>query len=467
MKEQLSHADTCRICGRPLANPDEELCVACRQMEAVKARYIQTAPRKAVRRRMNPLTKHLLVAACVLTVIFFVLSAASVFLYSIYSPEKFLDTLDAALAAGDIRALTPLLEGEGLAVSPEGAAALCLAFEEADARAALREQLSAQIIDPKAQGDYPALRLVKTPVFLGYGRCTLGVRSVQLLLAAPARELRLSLGGVPCTGEQTANGILYQHLFPGLYACSVTGVTAAGQPVSGEVTPLLLFSTEEPTVFDGALPVSAVTVTGCVSDNAVISVDGAPVAQKPMHSVVTLPQVALGSVIRMEYTAPWGAVTRSEVAFQSREQTELAFTEFVTEGGVPSSEELTPLISIFFGTYLDAINNQDPARISGCTEECRAAMNAADGSEYQTGHLFLSDAVACAPVVTSEMVDGAPHVTCLARMDYHIMNRTTAEERALVDFVRCTFVWQDGWVLNQYVLTDEAAYNAAWNDGQG
>lgn len=475
-------ANVCRICGWPLADTEDDLCTACRAMEAVKGTSSRTASesrtgrtkkgvrtREKVRRPMNPLTRNLLIAVCVLTAIFAVLTTASLILYDLYSPERFLDLLDTALATGDTRTLGLFLQGDDLAISSEGTSALCLAFEDDEkARRELRAQLSAQAVDPAAGGPYPSLRLVKTPVFLGYGRCSLGVHSVQLLLSAPARDVRLSLDNVPRTGEQTADGILYKNLFPGLYTCSVTGVTAAGQPVSGDITTLRLFSSEEPTRFDGALPVASVTISGCVSDEAIISVDGVTVRQRPLHSIVTLPQVAVGSVIRMEYQTPWGAVTRGDVTFTDLNQTSLAFANIVTEGGIPTAEQLNPLLSIFFGSYLDAINNQDPTRISGCTDFGRVSMNAAAGTDYQTHHLFLLDAVTCAPTITSEMESsGTPRVTCCTRMDYHIMNRETNEERALTDFARCTFIWQGGWLLDTYTPIDEPTYTAALDLAQG
>ena len=36
---------------------------------------------------------------------------------------------------------------------------------------------------------------------------------------------------------------------------------------------------------------------------------------EPVNGVVTLPQVAVGSTIGMQYTAPWGAVTTASVQF--------------------------------------------------------------------------------------------------------------------------------------------------------
>ena len=137
----------------------------------------------------------------------------------------------------------------------------------------------------------------KESVFFGYSRYSLTVHSVRLLLSSPVQNLRLSLDGVPRTGEQTADGILYQNLFPGLYTCTVTGTTDARQAVEGDATGLALLSSVEPTVCSGALLIADITVSGCVNDGAVITVDGAAVEQKPVNGVVTLPQVAVGSTI--------------------------------------------------------------------------------------------------------------------------------------------------------------------------
>ena len=106
-------ANVCRICGWPLTDTDDDLCTACRAMETVKGNPTRTVPEKGAgrtrrgvrtrektKKRMNPLTRNLLIAVCVLTVIFAALTAASVILYDLYSPERFLDLLDTALANG-------------------------------------------------------------------------------------------------------------------------------------------------------------------------------------------------------------------------------------------------------------------------------------------------------------------------------------------------------------------------------
>ena len=345
--------DTCKNCGKPLENPDQELCPACRAVENAKARTRREEKAgHARRRRMNRTTRKMLIAVCVLAVVFTGLCVTATVMYDKYNPDEFIASVDAALEAGDARALKNLLKGEDLTVSDEGAAALCRAFTDAAQREALRGQLEDQVVDGGAQGAFSALGVEKESVFFGYSRYSLTVHSVRLLLSSPVQNLRLSLDGVPRTGEQTADGILYQNLFPGLYTCTVTGTTAAGQAVEGDATDLALLSSVEPTVFSGALPIADITVSGCVNDGAVITVDGAAVEQKPVNGVVTLPQVAVGSTIGMQYTAPWGAVTTASVQFADKTVTALAFENPVTEGGGAEHAAHRPL-----------------CRISGCAEQ--------------------------------------------------------------------------------------------------
>ena len=239
--------DTCKNCGKPLENPDQELCPACRAVENAKARTRREEKAgHARRRRMNRTTRKMLIAVCVLAVVFIGLCVTATVMYDKYNPDEFIASVDAALEAGDARALKNLLKGEDLTVSDEGAAALCRAFTDAAQREALRGQLEDQVVDGGAQGAFSALGVEKESVFFGYSRYSLTVHSVRLLLSSPVQNLRLSLDGVPRTGEQTADGILYQNLFPGLYTCTVTGTTAAGQAVEGDATDLALLSSAAP-----------------------------------------------------------------------------------------------------------------------------------------------------------------------------------------------------------------------------
>ncbi len=126
MKDEIYTPDVCQNCGRPLANADGELCPACRAMEAAKAQYLKkehiARPR---RRRVNRTTRGMLITVCVLAAVFLGLCTAATVLYEAHRPDAFLSALDTALAAGDVRTVKGMLAGDDLAVSDEGAAALC------------------------------------------------------------------------------------------------------------------------------------------------------------------------------------------------------------------------------------------------------------------------------------------------------------------------------------------------------
>ena len=455
--------DTCKNCGKPLENPDQELCPACRAVENAKARTRREEKAgHARRRRMNRTTRKMLIAVCVLAVVFTGLCVTATVMYDKYNPDEFIASVDAALEAGDARALKNLLKGEDLTVSDEGAAALCRAFTDAAQREALRGQLEDQVVDGGAQGAFSALGVEKESVFFGYSRYSLTVHSVRLLLSSPVQNLRLSLDGVPRTGEQTADGILYQNLFPGLHTCTVTGTTAAGQAVEGDATDLALLSSVEPTVFSGALPIADITVSGCVNDGAVITVDGAAVEQKPVNGVVTLPQVAVGSTIGMQYTAPWGAVTTASVQFADKTVTALAFENPVTEGGVPAAGELNTLLTAHYAAYLDALNNQDTALISGCTEEYKAALAQGVVSDTHKANLYVMGTAECNPAaIKSTAADGTARVSCYVKLTYTYSDRESHEETPATAYRVYTFTWADGWKVSASADSTEEAYNAA------
>ena len=84
--------------------------------------------------------RKMLIAVCVLAVVFTGLCVTATVMYDKYNPDEFIASVDAALEAGDARALKNLLKVEDLTVSDEGAAALCRAFTDAAQREALRGQ---------------------------------------------------------------------------------------------------------------------------------------------------------------------------------------------------------------------------------------------------------------------------------------------------------------------------------------
>lgn len=455
--------DTCKNCGMPLDDPDAELCSACRAEKSALAQTRRASRASHTRRRrMNRTTRNLLIVVCVLTVILIALCTTATVMYNRYNPEKFLAQLDTILAQGDAKELKPLLRGSNLSVSDEGAAALCRAFADETRRTELCAQLEAQIIDETAQGGFPSLQLQKEPVFFGYCRYAVSVQSVSLLLNAPAQNLVLSINGIPQNGTHTENGILYENLFPGSYTVSVTGTTVAGQDVSGSETVLSLFETDEPTLFAGALPIGAVTVSGCVSDDAVITLDDKPLADKPVDGVITLPQIAIGSVIGMSYTSPWGSVTTASVEFTNADESELHFENAVTEGGVPAADSVNSLLTAHLATYLDALTHQDTALISGCTADHKNHLAESLTSEEHKKQIYVMESAECrseALKLTEE--NGGARVSCYARVKYSTIDRESNEKQEHTEYKIFSLIWEDGWKVSDSVSSSEEAFNAA------
>ncbi len=402
-------------------------------------------------------------AVGVLAVLFIALSAASVILYQKYNPEAFIEGVMAAVKNQDAAALAALTVSEELTVSEDNARLLCEAFSGKNAQKALKEQLHEQVLDPELPGDYEALSVQKKTVFFGFCDYKLEVSGVQLLLRTDAQNVLMSLNGTARTGEQTDGGILYKNLFPGRYTCAVTGTSAAGQSLTGEATPLDLFTVSSPFVFDGALPMADITVSGAPNDQTTIYINDAEVSQKPVNGTVSLPQVAVGSTISMRYVAEHGAVTTGSVTFTDKNNTVLAFENVKTEGETPSADAINGLLCAYYASFFNAVNNQDAAQATNLTESLRSAV-----AGQITGDLFkdkifqFTNAVVNAGAIQAQKVGDKPGFWCNAAVAYHYTEKTEdhAQGDALL-YESCEFVFENGaWVLNRTAAIDEAKYNA-------
>lgn len=453
--------DTCKNCGMPLDDPDAELCPACRTQASALPRARRAAPASHARRtRMDRTTRSMLILTGILSVILAVLCITATVMYDRYNPEKFLAALDSALAKSDVGALKPMLTGANLAVSDEGTLTLCRAFAQQADRNKLCAQLEAQIIDESYTGDFPALAIEKEPVFFGYCRYRVCVHSVSLLLNAPAQNLVLSLDGIPQNGTHSEKGILYENLFPGSYTVSVTGTTAAGQSVTGSDVTLTLFDPSEPALFAGALPIGAVKVSGCPSDEAVITLDGTPLADKPSGGVITLPQIALGSEIGMSYTSPWGSVTTASVQFTDVSVSELSFQNFVTQGGAPAPDALNSLLTAHLATYYDALTHQDTALISGCTADYKNHLAEGLASETHKQNIYALKSAACRPEAIKFVEEnGSARASCYARIEYSTLNRESNQETQHTEYRVFALIWQDGWKVSGSAASTQEAFD--------
>lgn len=441
--------NTCEKCGAPLPEGQTGICRSC----------ARTQSRAAARART---TRTMAVAAAVLAVIFIALGTASILLYRSHNPQRFIASLTAALEKGDTKSLAGMVTGTDIAVSDEGLSALCRAFADEPARLALTEQLTAQTADSSASGAYPALGAARQSVFLGYSDYKLTVHSVQLLLTSQAQTPLLTLGDISRTGESTAQGVLYKNLFPGSYLCTVTASSATGQSVTGTPTAVNLFSVSAPTLFDGALPLADVTVANCVSDDAEISVGGVLVSQKPSGGVVALPQVAVGTTISLRYTAPYGAVTTASVVFADKSAAALAFGNVTTQGGVPSKADTDTLLRGYYAAYLDAINNQDAARLKNATDAWREQLAAALSSAENKASVFEFTDAACEEAsLAGRKVGELPGFVCNATVSYKYTGRTDHKDHTSALKLSFEVVYvNSAWTVNRVATCSDADYAA-------
>lgn len=422
-------------------------------------------PRRA-RTATATATRAMAILAGVLTVTLAALSVASIVLYNKYNPDKFIQSVISGLEEGSA-ALTAHVTSEDLGELDAGSLApLTAYFSDAAARERLKAQLEDQVMDPSRTGDaFPALGVQKTPVVLGYCDYKLTVHSVQLLLTSSAQNLLLNLDGQPRTGEPTAEGVLYKNLVPGRYVAVVTAADATGQQVTGTQTKLELFDHAAPQAFSGALPIGDLTISGCVNDEAVISVNGIDVAQKPVDGVVKLSQVAVGSVIGMTYTAPYGAVSTASVTFSDAAVTDLAFTNVQTAGGVPDGPTTDLMLAAYYASYLNGLNQRDPAQVAGITEQMRQQLAAEFADPQHEGKVYSYLNAVCNPATLQLYTGGEkPTFWCAAALAYSYTDSSGAGPASgnVLRNQGVEFVYMEGqgWLINRTVEITQDQYNA-------
>lgn len=424
-------------------------------------------PKKKPRRaRASTATRAMAILAGVLAVTLAALSTASIVLYNKYNPDKFIQSVITALADGDA-SLTARITSEDLGeLDTDSLAPLTAYFSDAAARDRLKAQLEDQVMDPSRTGDaFPALGVQKTPVVFGYCDYKLTVHSVQLLLTSSAQNLLLNLDGRPRTGEPTAEGVLYKNLVPGRYEAVVTAADATGQQVTGTQTKLELFDHAAPQAFSGALPIGDLTISGCVNDEAVISVNGIDVAQKPVDGVVKLSQVAVGSVIGMTYTAPYGAVSTASVTFSDAAVTDLAFTNVQTAGGVPDGPTTDLMLAAYYASYLNGLNQRDPAQVAGITEQMRQQLAAEFADPQHEGKVYSYLNAVCNPA-TLQLYSGGEHPAfwcdIAAAYAYTSSSGEGPASGNVLRYQGVEFVYLEGqgWLINRTVEITEDQFNA-------
>ncbi|MEG1321685.1 MAG: hypothetical protein RSD01_01040 [Ruthenibacterium sp.] len=451
----------CKNCGAILPESSRDVCPVCGAEQAPgssKASYV-----RQTRKSHDKTVMTLCIIAAVLAVTLAAASITCSVLYDKYNPNQILDSIGSALLAGDTAHLKPLLDCGELDDSTANLQALCRAFTTQEAVDVLRTQLSAQAVQPDAASErYPALRLVHEKVFLGYYNYKMAVSPVSLQIPASVQNPLLSVDGAAYTGVADDAGVLYTGLFPGVHNCVVSAQSGTGDRVLGVDTELSLFNTDVPTVFAGALALANITVSGCNADDAIITINDKEVPQKPVNGVVSLPQVAVGSKIHMVFKTAYGATTTGDAVFTDIAQPALTFGNLVTEGGVPTEEQLNSILSGYFASYLDCANTQDMTKLLVSTtlnhERLTAGIGAADLKDNL--FVFTSAAVQYASVQQSEY-EAQPTILCNVIFHYTATNRKSNEVVERQTLQTCELVFKgDQWLLNRTVPCSEVDFTA-------
>ncbi|MEG1639577.1 MAG: hypothetical protein RR284_01490 [Ruthenibacterium sp.] len=451
----------CKNCGAILPESSRDVCPVCGAEQAPgssKASYV-----RQTRKSRDKTVMILCIIAAVLAVILAAASITCSVLYDKYNPNQILYSLGSALLAGDTAHLKPLLDCGELDDSTANLQALCRAFTTQEAVDVLRTQLSAQAVQPDAASErYPALRLVREKVFLGYHNYKMAVSPVSLQIPTSVQNPLLSVDGEAYTGVADDAGVLYTGFFPGVHNCVVSAQSGTGDRVLGVDTELSLFNTDAPTVFSGALALANITVSGCNADDAIITINDKEVPQKPVNGVVSLPQVAVGSKIHMVFKTAYGATTTGDAVFTDIAQPALTFGNLVTEGGVPTEEQLNSIFSGYFASYLDCANTQDMTKLLVSTtlnhERLTAGIGAADLKDNL--FVFTSAAVQYASIQQSEY-EAQPTILCNVIFHYTATNRKSNEVAERQTLQTCELVFKgDQWLLNRTVPCSEVDFTA-------
>ncbi len=330
--------------------------------------------------QLPPVSKTIIVLTCILCVVLVLLAGASIasnLLYSSYSEGAFYTQLETALIASDVGTLKGMVVGSGIEVTDAGLAALSKQFQTKQ----MVEELVASFNIATSSGEinsdiYSSLSLLKEEVFLGYNEYKLQVKPVDLNVPVMSENAVLTMDNIPVMGTYTNEIMAYTGIFPGIYTAVVTDQTLVGQSIQGEATDIALFDSNVAYVFEGALPISDITIAGCAQDNAVIYVNDVQVNEVPVGGTVTLPSVLVGSNIKIVITTQSGAVASSVVQYSEKDVTQLSFTQYEFSGGLPTQEQADAAVSAFFTSYLAAVNARDPALLINCTEELRTNLTA-------------------------------------------------------------------------------------------
>lgn len=414
-------------------------------------------------------------------------------LYMRNRPANTIDAFVEAVAAKDYAALkeTVFLGEETTAGTREQIppntttdwAAFCAAFDTQQKQNALKDQLSTVKPGADATGQtYEAVTLQKEPLFLFVNQYYVQVVSVELLAPDAAEGTTLTLdGGDTYQGTATDEGVVYKPFMPGRYSCQLAPAGATpSEPVEIEA-----FATAQPNRIEaggeggeGASAATAtVTVENCLSDDAVISVNGKAVGETPQDGVVQLQAVPVGAEIQIVATGEDGKKMQSSVLFSDPAQTALRFENYTEVQDEEKDEdeeaqeiadklttaEIDQILASFYNSYLQCINAQsmDPIQLS--TQKNTANLQARVTDPVNAGNTFgFVSAAAKEQSIVRGVQDGVPSVKLNGTFAYTYApkdDEKTTQNGSNHQSVHLLYV--DGkWLVDGFVFVDDTDFAA-------
>ncbi len=422
------------------------------------------------RRKSGNVVRNVLIG--ILAGLLVLLLAVLGFLYWQNRPSTVINEFTEALAARDYQSLSETVTATGVTASgAEGWVALCDAFEGEEARAALAQELSRVSADADSSGFlYPSIRLKGEPLFLFIQQYHVRLTGVTVVVpnGTEGTALRLSAGDEfkDFTGVTEANGVVFSGIMPGQYDATVTlpdGTVQQGSVSAFSTTTAnnVNFGTDSGTESQ-TVTYANLTIQNCISDEAQIFVDGQLTPLIPAGGVVQLQQVELGTTISIEATVD-GAVQTSSVTFSDPNQTTLAFGEYTQTGPASSSSATTgqtldetaanAVLTTFYQSYLEAINNQNLDGIQLSTQANNSNLQARITSAANQANTYTFVGATVDPTtLTVEDVNGVPTANFTATCSFNYVARENpgdAQTSRNTQAVR--LIYQDGaWLVDSF-----------------
>lgn len=264
----------------------------------------------------------------VIVVVFAIVFSGTILtmLYFQNRPAKAVDEFAQAVVDVDVDTLQKLVTVEGTTPTTEQWQAFCAAFKQRASLNTLKSQLLMLAEDPNAATlDYPAVTIDSQPFILFINRYKVKINAVSVMAPGAAPGSTLRLDNTDITGTPGEGGELFSGIMPGQYQCRL--VPPGVDPNTVEPFQAAFFGVDGPNILEGAHPTATVTIENCISDDASLYINDAPVTERPVGGIVVLSNVPLGATIRINAVVD-GVLKESSVVFSDLGNANLRFENY-------------------------------------------------------------------------------------------------------------------------------------------